>query len=115
MNKRKLAVIILLVSLVLVTADSLITNYMISKMLPEYLPTAELNPIIRSLAGTPWLIVAKDGWVLVFIILVLVLKDRKLSIKKGLFKQYVRDKLIKKQITMSANNSNEITVVSQVN
>ncbi|MBN1366530.1 MAG: hypothetical protein JW967_01205 [Dehalococcoidales bacterium] len=93
MSKRKLAIIILLIGLVLVTADSLVTNYMISKMLPEYLPTAELNPIMKSLAGTPWLIVVKDGWVILFLILVLVVKDRKLTLGRGLFKRRLKYKV----------------------
>jgi len=58
-------------------------------MLPEYLHTAELNPLMNGLAGTPWLFVVKDGWVLFFLVLILVVKDRKLSFGKGLFRRRI--------------------------
>jgi hypothetical protein len=81
-SKRKLAVIILSIALVLVTADALTTNWMMGKILPEYLDTFELNPIMAKLAGTHWLVVVKAGWVLLCLVAVLLIKDRPLKFRK---------------------------------
>jgi hypothetical protein len=82
MNKRKMAMIILLVALVLVTADALITNWMMSKLLPEYVAGFELNPLMSRLAGTPWLIVVKSGWVIICLVLAFILPNRKITFRK---------------------------------
>lgn len=82
MNKKKIAVIILLVALVLVTADALITNYMISHTPQEYQSLIEMNPLMKGIAGTGWLIVVKVGWVLVCLAIVLLVKDRPLFKRK---------------------------------
>jgi uncharacterized membrane protein len=82
MNKKKIAIIILLVALVLVTADALITNYMISHTSQEYQATIEMNPLMKSIAGTNWLIVVKSGWVIFCLVLAFILPNRKITFRK---------------------------------
>lgn len=77
--KKKTALIILIGALILVTADALITNFLISRVLPEFRATMELNPLMAGIAGTPWLVVVKAGWVIPFIITVIFIKDRRLK------------------------------------
>jgi type III secretory pathway component EscR len=70
--KRRIAIIILSISLLLVTADALITNYLISH------GASELNPLVASIAGTQWLVIIKSGWVVLFLVLVATVKNRRL-------------------------------------
>jgi hypothetical protein len=77
--RKKTALIILIVALMLVTADALITNWMISRVSPDIKPMMELNPIMVGIAGTPWLVVVKVGWVITFILAVIFFKDRQLK------------------------------------
>lgn len=69
--KRRTALIILIVALVLVTIDSFTTNYLIG------LGCSELNPIVRPIAGTIWLPIVKIGWVLIFLIPILFVKNKR--------------------------------------
>jgi hypothetical protein len=83
--KRRIAIIILSISLLFVTADALTTNWMILKqelwfsqgLLPN-IPNLEINIIMTPLAGTVWLPIIKVGWVLLFIVLVSTVKNRRL-------------------------------------
>jgi hypothetical protein len=70
--KRRIAIIILSISLLLVTADALITNYLISH------GASELNPLVAPIAGTQWLVIIKSGWVILFLVLVSTVKNRRL-------------------------------------
>lgn len=80
--KKKTALIILLAGLALVTADALVTNFMISRTLPELRQGFELNPLMAGIAGTPWLLIAKAGWVISMIMAVLFVNDRKFGRRK---------------------------------
>jgi hypothetical protein len=70
--KKKLAIKILLIALILTTLDALVTNWMISRM-PE-VSNPELNPLLIKIAGTPWLIIIKSGWVALFLIPIIFIK-----------------------------------------
>jgi len=88
MNRKKLAIILLSVAFVVVLADALFTNYLINQqsqwaslgLLPDKdsLPI-EVNPWLTKIAGTPWLVVLKTGWVVLLLGIVLLIKDRKLK------------------------------------
>jgi hypothetical protein len=60
--------------------DSLLTNWLISK------GATELNPIVEPIAGTPWLIIVKVGWVLIFFgfIVLVIRQTRWCDIHNGL-------------------------------
>lgn len=66
---RKKALIILSCLLIFALADSLITNWLIMRYPDAINP--ELNPLLKNIAGTPWLVVLKVSWVLLFMELIL--------------------------------------------
>lgn len=75
--RKRTAIIILLVALVLVTADALVTNFLISRTLPGY--EIEMNPLLKGIAGSNWLVVLKSGWVILFLIIIVLIKDRRVK------------------------------------
>jgi len=73
---KKIGLIILAVFLPLVLFDSLVTNWLIKH------GASEANPIVAGIAGTGWLIAVKVGWVVLFAMIILLVKDRILFKKR---------------------------------